>query len=153
MARATTDIATAASGILVAPDARVTRILTLLLALLLGCREQSEEEKLIRAASPVKSWASSLAYAGELWLGNRVPKSFVVGSAESALKETAKAQHAADTSRAPAVLRARVRHSLDEFADSAAALRASVRNHDPRITAREVERCHRLFEELEALQP
>ena len=129
------------------------RALPYVFLLLVACQSQSENEKLIKAADPVKSWAASLAYAGQLWLDNRVPKSLIENSVESARKAIEKTQKQLENSKASSSLRTNVKAALDELSDSASTLEASVRNHDVRIAAREVARCRRVYEQLESLQP
>ena len=126
------------------------RRLALLLVFALACSHQSEEQKLVKAASPVKSWAASLAFAGELWLDNRVPKSLMENSVESAQKAIADARKQIEKSSAPESNA--VRRAFDALSDSASTLDAAVRNHDVKIAAREVARCRGVYQQLKALE-
>lgn len=124
----------------------------LALLLLAACGQESEEEKLIKAASPVKSWAASLAYAGELWMKNRVPKSLLVNSVESAAKAVETTRKQLGKSKAPDQTKQAVGKALDELSDSARALGAAVRNHDVKIAQREIARCKQVYASLDALE-
>lgn len=138
------------NGTFVAPIASV-RALFLLLVFAFGCQHQSEEQKLIKAVSPVKSWAASLSFAGELWLDNRVPKSLMENSVESAKKTIDETRKELEKSKASESLRGNITKALDELSDSASTLDAAVRNHDVKIAAREVERCRGVYRQLKAL--
>jgi hypothetical protein len=126
------------------------RALSFLLVFAIACSHQSEEQKLIKAASPVKSWAASLSFAGELWLDNRVPKSLMKNSIESAQKAIADARKQIEKSSAPEARE--VRQAFNELSDSASTLGAAVRNHDENMAAREVERCRHVYDRLKALE-
>jgi hypothetical protein len=128
------------------------RALPFLLVLALACGQQSEEEKLVKATSPVKSWAASLAYAGELWMKNRVPRSLIENSVESARKAIDKTRTQLEKSKAPEATRSEVKNALDEISDSASTLAAAVRNHDVKIAAREVARCKQVYARLDLLE-
>lgn len=127
------------------------RRFALLLVFAFACQHQSEEQKLIKAAAPVKSWAASLAFAGELWLDNRVPKSLMGNSVEAARKTIDATRKQIGKSKASQSLKTSLTKALDELSDSAATLDAAVRNHDVKIAAREVKRCRAVYEQLKAL--
>ena len=124
---------------------RRRRVVWALLLFVFACSHQSEEQKLIKAASPVKSWAASLAFAGELWVENRVPKSLIKNSVESAQKAIEKAREDVKQSK-------EITSALDELSDSASTLGAAVRNHDVKIATREVARCRGVYQKLKALE-
>ena len=128
------------------------RRLALLLVFAFGCQHQSDDQKLIKAASPVKSWAASLSFAGELWLDNRVPKSLMENSVESAKKTIDATRKQLEKSKASQSLKTNLTKSLDDLSDSASTLDAAVRNHDVKIAAREVKRCRDVYQQLKALE-
>ncbi|PYQ31317.1 MAG: hypothetical protein DMF56_05310 [Acidobacteria bacterium] len=128
------------------------RRLAFVLVFVLACSHQSDDQKLIKAASPVKSWAASLAFASELWLDNRVPKSLMENSVESAKKAIDATRKEVGKSKASESLRKNISSALDELSDSASTLGAAVRNHDANIAAREAKRCHGIYDKLEALE-
>jgi len=111
------------------------RIASLLLIFTLAC-QQSDQQRL----APAKSWAASLAFAGELWLENRVPDSLIENSVASARKAIAE-------TNAPAEFKG----TLDELSDSASALAAAVRKHDVKSAMREIARCKRIRASLDSL--
>jgi len=128
------------------------RRLAFFLVFALACSHQSDDQKLIKAASPVKSWAASLAFASELWLDNRVPKSLMQNSVKSAKDTIDATRKVVGKSKASESLRKNISSALDELSDSAATLDAAVRNHDAKIAAREAKRCRGIYDKLEALE-
>jgi hypothetical protein len=79
--------------------------LALVATLLAGCGSQSPAEDLADKARPAGSWFGTLRYAGEQWMGNRVPEAFVTDTFKEAAKDLDDIADAAKASRAPAPLR------------------------------------------------
>jgi hypothetical protein len=131
---------------------RSFRVAAVVVLLLVGCRHKSEEEKLVKALGPAKSWAASLAFMGQAWLANRVPTSLLKHSVDTTRKEIGKARKAVDKSKAPDALRSHCRGALDQIADAAASIEHAVETHDVRSLSREIARCRRVYSDLDALE-
>lgn len=59
------------------PAGRRCRAILLAAALLSACGHKTPEEELAGKADPAGSWIATLQMAGEAWIANRVPLSFV----------------------------------------------------------------------------
>ena len=124
----------------------------IVLTLLAACTQRSEEEKLLGTMSATGSWAASLSYIGAQWLANRVPTRYVADSIEAAQKEAGKARKAIEKSKASAGLRNRLRANVQQLDESASALDRAIEKRDLGSVTREVERCARVHEELDAIR-
>ena len=60
----------------------VRRLLLGVAFVLIACGEKSQAERL----APARSWVATLRFAGQQWLGNRVPARFLERSCEAASK-------------------------------------------------------------------
>ena len=126
-------------------------VLPVLALLLLGCRQKSEEEQLVKALAPAKSWAASLAFMGQQWRMNRVPASLVKNSVDATRKEIAKACKQVEKSKAADSLRSHCRGALDQIADAASSIERAIKVRDARSVDREIARCQRVYSDIDAL--
>src|SRR4051812_12643286 len=79
--------------------------LALFAALLAACGSQPPAAELADKARSAGSWLGTLRFAGEQWMGNRVPEAFVTDSFKEAAKDLDGVAEAAKKSHAAAPLR------------------------------------------------
>jgi len=123
----------------------------LLLLALLACGGGNPDEKLAKQLQPVGSWLATLAMAGEKWIANSVPASFVRSSGEAADKAFEKAAEAAAESAARPPLRHAALRLTAGARSAGAGLRRAVAAGDRGAAARQAARLAALHEEAEAL--
>lgn len=121
--------------------------------LALACSHSTEEEKLLQAFEPVGSWAASLSFAGEQWLGNRVPAAFVRKSIEAARKSVAAAQKQAESSKAAAAIKQPLVESAGALTAAIDTLEHGLTTHDRALVERAITRCEEIHKRIESLEP
>jgi hypothetical protein len=110
--------------------------MALVAALLFACGSQPPAEDLADKARPAGSWLGTLRFAGEQWMGNRVPEAFVTDTFKQAAKDLDDIADAAKDSRAPAPLRSTLRTLMTEGKAAGSALeRAAQRGDRPGAAA------------------
>jgi hypothetical protein len=121
--------------------------------LVLSCGHSSEEEKLLKAFEPVGSWGASLAFAGEQWLGNRVPAAFVRKSIEAARRAVAAARKEESASKAAETLRHPLAESADALTVAIDTLEHGLTTHDRALVQSAIARCEAVHKRIESLEP
>src|SRR3954451_3687146 len=104
--------------------------LALTAALLAACGSQSPAEDLADKARPAGSWLGTLRFAGEQWMGNRVPEAFVTDTFKEAAKDLDDVADAAKGSRAPAPLRSALQELMAEGKAAGSALERAAQGGD-----------------------
>ena len=121
-------------------------------SLLLACSSQSPEEKLVDTARPAASWIATLRMAGEEWIANSVPKSFVKSTIDEARKDLAKAADEAEKSPARSAVKLPLQRLMHEARAAGSGLEKAVEAGDRPGVARQVGRIVALQGELAAWQ-
>jgi hypothetical protein len=127
-----------------------TLVLALAASALLACQSKSPEEKLVQQAQPTGSWIATLRFAGEQWIANRVPASFVRTTAEAARDELGKEIQEASKSPARSDLRSSLQALMTGARSAGGGLAKAVEAGDRPGAAREVGRLAALQGELAA---
>ena len=110
---------------------------TLLLA---ACSHNTPDQQLIEAADPAASWVATLQLAGENWLANSAPTSFVRATIGSALKAFDKTGKTIAQSQARRELREEIRRPLEVAQAAAGDLDHAIEKGDRRAAAEAVRR-------------
>jgi hypothetical protein len=108
--------------------------------LLAACQHKSPEEELLDKADAVDSWIATLQMAGEKWLANSVPTSFVKSTCKEADKDLDQAADEAAKSQARPEVRDPLRQSISQARAAGANLRRAVAANDRPGAAREAGR-------------
>jgi 3-hydroxyisobutyrate dehydrogenase-like beta-hydroxyacid dehydrogenase len=114
--------------------------LALVAALLAACGSQSPAADLADKARPAGSWLGTLRFAGEQWMGNRVPEAFVTDTFKEAAKDLDGVADAAKGSRAPAPLRSTLHGLMAEGKAAGGALERAAQGGDRAGVAAQVAR-------------
>jgi hypothetical protein len=114
--------------------------LALVAALLAACGSQTPAEDLADQARPAGSWLGTLRFAGEQWMGNRVPEAFVTDTFKEAAKDFDDVADAAKGSRAPAPLRSTLQWLMTEGKAAGGALERAAQGGDRPGAATQVAR-------------
>jgi hypothetical protein len=104
----------------------------------LACSHKTPEEMLIRSVEPAISWVATLQFAGEKWLGNSVPTSFVRNSVREAEKDFDKATACIDRSPAAKHLRDELRRQINASQEAAERLKSAIEKNDRRTVSQSV---------------
>jgi hypothetical protein len=130
------------------------RIYILILALatsaLLACQSKSPEEELLQQAQPAGSWIATLRFAGEQWIANRVPASFVENTVDAARDELAKGVQEAGKSKVRPDLRLTLQRLMTDARSAGSGLSRAVDAGDRPGVARQVARLATIQQELAA---
>jgi 3-hydroxyisobutyrate dehydrogenase-like beta-hydroxyacid dehydrogenase len=126
--------------------------LALVAALLAACGSQSPAEDLADKARPAGSWLGTLRFAGEQWMGNRVPEAFVTDTFKEAAKDLDDIADAAKESEAPAPLRAELRSLVSEGKAAGGELQRAAQGGDHPGAAAQVARLAALQTRFDAWQ-
>lgn len=127
-----------------------TFVLALAAGALLACQSKTPEEAILQQAQPVGSWIATLRFAGEQWIANRVPASFVQTTSEAARDELGKEVQEASKSKARPELRDPLRRLMTEAQSAGDGLAKAVEAGDRPGAARQVARLAALQGELAA---
>ncbi|MFY9821222.1 MAG: hypothetical protein WAM82_07560 [Thermoanaerobaculia bacterium] len=117
-------------------------------ALLVACGRQSPEQELLDQAAPVGSWISTLQMAGEKWIANSVPTSFVKTTCEAADEDLDNAAEAAVKSKARPAVRDPLRQLISQARGSGLSLRQAAAQNDRAGVARQTVRLAALRKQL-----
>jgi hypothetical protein len=127
-------------------------VLAVAASLLLACSSQSPEEKLVDTARPAASWIATLRMAGEEWIANSVPKSFVQSTIDEARNDLGKAADEAEKSPARSAVKLPLQRLMHEARAAGSGLEKAVEAGDRPGVARQVGRIAALQGELAAWQ-
>src|SRR5579872_3297842 len=89
------------------------RTIVLLLALLAACAAETPQKKLFGELDSATSWMATLQFAGEKWIANSVPDSFLRDCVATAVPVLQDGIQSIDASRAPGDLRRELRLQLN----------------------------------------
>src|SRR5436309_5678 len=106
------------------------RCVILVLLLLAACSHKTPEQKLLDDVDPAASWVATLQLAGEKWLADSVPTSFVRGCVGGAEKEFDKTSKAIGKSPARPALRDKIRRQIEIARAAAGHLKEAVEKND-----------------------
>lgn len=127
-----------------------TLALALATSALLACQSKSPEEEILQQAQPAGSWIATLRFAGEQWIANRVPASFVGNTVDAARDELGKEIQEASKSKARPELRAPLQRLMTETRSAGTGLSRAVDVGDRPGAARQVARLATIQQELAA---
>src|SRR5437867_4944466 len=102
----------------------------ILLLLIAACSHKTPEQKLLDDVDPAASWVATLQLAGEKWLADSVPTSFVRGCVGGAEKEFDKTSKAIGKSPARPALRDKIRRQIEIARAAAGHLKEAVQKND-----------------------
>ncbi|HEX3552124.1 MAG TPA: hypothetical protein VIA62_02720 [Thermoanaerobaculia bacterium] len=119
-------------------------------ALLAACQHKSPEQELLDKADAVGSWIATLQMAGEKWLANSVPKSFVKSTCKEADRDLDQATGETAKSQARPEVRDPLRQLISQTRAAGASLRRAVATNDRPGAAREAGRLAALGRQLAA---
>ncbi len=117
-----------------------------------ACAHKTPDQQLVHSVEPAISWVATLQFAGERWLANSVPSSFVRASAGAAEKDLEKAAGTIDQSQARKELRDALRDQLAESHDAAEQLKSAIDRNDRRSATVSVRRFAAASAVLQRLQ-
>jgi len=117
-----------------------TLALALATSALLACQSKSPEEEILQHSQTVSSWTATLRFAGEQWIANRVPASFVQSTAEAAREELGKEIQEVSKSPVRPELRSPLQKLMTDARSAGNGLRKAVEAGDRAGAAREVGR-------------
>jgi hypothetical protein len=120
-------------------------------ALVLAACNPSPDEELRDQAGSAGSWAATLQMAGEKWLANSIPTSFVKTTCEAAGEDLDHAAREVAKSKAPARERDALRRAISQTVAAGAALRRAAESNDRPEAAQEVRRLAEIHRGFEAL--
>lgn len=109
-------------------------------ALLAACQHKSSEQELLDKASAAGSWIATLQLAGEKWLANSVPTSFVKTTCTAADKDLDETAQGAAKSRARPEVRDPLRQLISQAQGSGAILAKAAAANDRQEVARQAGR-------------
>jgi len=127
-----------------------TLVLALAMSALLACQSKSPEEEILQQAQPAGSWIATLRFAGEQWIANRVPASFVESTADAARDELDKMAQEAGKSPARPEIRLPLQRLATEARSAGTGLSRAVDKGDRPGAARQVARLVTIQQELAA---
>ena len=119
-------------------------------AVLAACQHKSPEQELLDKADAVGSWIATLQMAGEKWLANSVPTSFVKSTCKEAGRDLDQAAGEAAKSQARPEVRDPLRQLISQAQAAGASLRRAAAANDRPGAAREAGRLAALERQLEA---
>ncbi|HEX9406535.1 MAG TPA: hypothetical protein VF975_04410 [Thermoanaerobaculia bacterium] len=120
--------------------------------LLVACSHKTPDQQLLEEADPLASWAATLQFAGEQWLANGVPTSFVRATAGAAEKAFEKTNKAISESHARQELRHAITQQLDIMHAAARDLKQAIEKNDRRTVAESVKRLAAVSAALQKLE-
>ena len=106
------------------------RTIVLLLALLAACAAETPQKKLFGELDSATSWMATLQFAGEKWIANSVPDSFLRDCVGTAVPVFQDGIQSIDASRAPGDLRRELRLQLNRSIELAFGLRSAMSRGD-----------------------
>ncbi|HEY8133609.1 MAG TPA: hypothetical protein VII12_17155 [Thermoanaerobaculia bacterium] len=118
----------------------VPRWLILIILPLAACSHKTAEQKLLEDVDPTASWVATLQLAGEKWLANSVPTSFVRGCVGGAEKEFDKTSKTIGKSPARRNLRDEISAQIEIARAAAGHLKEAVEKNDRLAVADSVKR-------------
>src|SRR5947199_255746 len=116
--------------------------------LLAACQHKSPDQELLDKADAVGSWIATLQMAGEKWLANSVPTSFVKSTCKEADKDLDQAGDETRKSKARPEVRVPLRQLISQARAAGASLRQAVAANDRPGVAREAGRLAALRRQL-----
>ena len=119
-----------------------------LLAFLIACGHESPEQELLDQAAPVGSWIATLQMAGEKWIANSVPTSFVKTTWKAADEDLDQAAQEAAKSKARPAVRDPLRRLISQTQSSGLSLRQAAEANDRPEVARQTVRLAALRKQL-----
>ncbi|HEV7505173.1 MAG TPA: hypothetical protein VGS07_09695 [Thermoanaerobaculia bacterium] len=119
-------------------------------ALLASCQHQTPEQELLDKADPAGSWISTLQMAGEKWLANSIPTSFVKTTCQAADDDLRDAAEQAANSKARPDMRDPLRRMISQAQVAGKSLRQAVTANDRPEVARQDARLAALRKQFEA---
>jgi|ERR1700681_674961 len=122
-----------------------------LLALFAACLDKSPEQALRDKAGFASSWAASLQMAGEKWIANSVPTSFVRTTCEAAGEDLHQAAAEAANLKPRSKERDSLRRLISQTAAAGTALRRAAEENDRLGAAQEVRRLAEIHRDLDAV--
>ena len=132
------------------PDGRRYRAILVAAALFVACRHPSPEQDLADKADPAASWISALQMAGETWIANSVPTSFVKTTWQAAREDLQQAAQDAAESKARPEVRDPLRRLIAETRAAGFSLLQAAEANDRPGAAREARRLAGLRRQFEA---
>jgi hypothetical protein len=131
--------------------ARCGTILALMaVGALLACQHKSPEQELLDKAEPAGSWIPTLQMAGEKWVANSVPVSFVKATCKAADKGLDQAAEEAAKSKARPEVRDPLRQLLSQARTAGAGLRKAAEANDRPEVSRQAGQLAALRQRFEA---
>ena len=124
----------------------------LVLAALLACQHQTPDQELLDKADAAGSWIATLQMAGEKWLANSVPTSFVKTTCEAADEDLDQAAGEAEKSQAGPAVRDPLRQLISQARAAGKGLRRAAVANDRPGAAQEVRRLAALRSGFAALK-
>ena len=124
----------------------------LVLAALLACQHKTPDQELLDKADAVGSWIATLQMAGEKWLANSVPTSFVKTTCEAADQDLDQAAGETAKSKAGPAVREPLRQLISQARAAGTGLRRAAAANDRPGAAQEVRRLAGLRSGFEALK-
>jgi hypothetical protein len=122
-----------------------------IVALVLAACNPSPDQDLRDKAGFAGSWAATLQMAGEKWIANSVPTSFVRTSCEAAIEDLDQAAGEAAKSKAQTEARDSLRRLISETAAASTGLRRAAEANDRPAAAQAVRRLAEIHRGFEAL--
>lgn len=106
------------------------RLVLLCFVAWIACGSRSPEQKLFDELDASTSWMAALQFAGEKWIANSVPGSFVRDAAVAAEPQLRQGVAAVDASDAPKEFRDALRKQIEISGRAAAALKEAAERGD-----------------------
>jgi len=106
----------------------------------LACQHKTPDQELLDKADPVGSWIATLQMAGEKWLANSVPTSFVKTTCEAADEDLDQAAGETAKSQAGPAVRDPLRQLISQARAAGKGLRRAAVANDRPGAAQEVRR-------------
>ncbi|HSS51224.1 MAG TPA: hypothetical protein VLX28_19965 [Thermoanaerobaculia bacterium] len=132
------------------PAGRRYRAVLVAAALLAACRHQTPEQELLDKAGSAGSWISTLQMAGEKWLANSVPTSFIKTTCKAADDDLDQAAQEAAESKARPEVRDPLRQVISQSRAAETSLRRAAEVNDRPEAARQANRLAVLRKQFEA---
>jgi hypothetical protein len=115
-----------------------------------ACQHKSPEQELLDKAEPAGSWIPTLQMAGEKWVANSVPASFVKTTCKAADKDLDQAAQEAAKSKARPEVREPLRQLISETRAAGAGLRKAAEANDRPEVSRQAGQLAALRQRFEA---
>ena len=112
--------------------------LVALLILLVACTHKTPEQKLLDDVDSAVSWVGTLQFAGEKWLSNSVPSSFVRATVDGAKKDFDKTTKTIAKSPARKELRDSIGNQIELAQAAAEHVKEAIEKNDRRTVAKAV---------------